>query len=247
MALMKLLNTRPDTPYFRPPPLHFRVLRSCDQLRVTSWDFTDGTAKPLITKKNKVAAITDSQTVTKVTIFEEFASKIQQGGCYIMRGYELRGTAPPYNINITARTQFFRAPTLTVIEDRFTEAEHLLHPPAPLTPLKMSSTNGGLITVQGEVVEFSAVKDVLSGKQHVPLRNLQLKETKVEDRAEVLIIGVATSDKPNQLEVLLDDGQSLFIDSELWKPFDNELEEAAVRVKVQIKGKQIMQIKKESL
>ncbi|CAI5652974.1 unnamed protein product [Oreochromis niloticus] len=296
MALMKLLNTRPDTPYFRPPPLHFRVLRSCDQLRVTSWDFTDGTAKPLITKKNKVAAITDSQTVTKVTIFEEFASKIQQGGCYIMRGYELRGTAPPYNINITARTQFFRAPTLTVIEDRFTEAEHLLHPPAPLTPLKMSSTNGGLITVQGEVVEFSAVKDVLSGKQHVPLRNLQLKEdgytmsvclwreagihtfnvgdqinlshmklnhtaygpqlhsttyttieTKVEDRVEVLIIGVATSDKPNQLEVLLDDGQSLFIDSELWKPFDNELEEAAVRVKVQIKGKQIMQIKKESL
>ncbi|XP_042073786.1 uncharacterized protein LOC121813890 [Haplochromis burtoni] len=211
-----------------------------------------------------------------------------------MRGYELRGTAPPYNINITARTQFFKAANLTVSEDRFTEAEHLLHPPAPLTPLKMGSTSGGLITVQGEVVEFSAIKDVVSGKQHVPLLNLQLKEdgytisvclwreagihtfnvgdqinlshmklnrtaygpqlhsttytkvqTKVEDREEVLIVGVAMSDEPNQLEVLLDDGQSLFINSELWTPFDNELEEAAVRVKVQIKGKQIMQIKKK--
>lgn len=49
------------------------------------------------------------------------------------------------------------------------------------------------------------------------------QQTKVEDRAEVLIIGVATSEKLNQLEVLLDDGQSLFIDSELWNPFDKEL------------------------
>lgn len=93
-----------------------------------------------------MAAITDGQTVTKVTMFEEFASKVQQGGSYIMRGYELRGTASPYNINITARTQFFRAPTLSVREDLFTEAQDLLHPPVPLTPLKMSSTNGGLIT-----------------------------------------------------------------------------------------------------
>ncbi|KAL3991577.1 atypical dual specificity phosphatase [Sarotherodon galilaeus] len=261
MALMKFLNNRPDTPYFRPPPLYFRVLKSCDQLRSL--------------------------------MFEEFASKVQQRGCYIMRGHELRGTAPPNNINVTARTQFFRAPILSVSEDLFTEAEALLHPHAPLTPLKMSSPNEGLVTVQGEVAEFSAVKDVLSGKQHVPLRNLQLKEdgyamsvclrreagihsfnvgdqinlshmklnhssygpqlhsttytkteTKVEDRAEVLIIGVATSEKPKQLEVLLDDGESLFIDSELWNPFDKELEEVAVRVTVQIKGKQIMQIKK---
>lgn len=71
------------------------------------------------------------------------------------------------------------------------------------------------------------------------------QQTKVEDREEVLIVGVAMSDEPNQLEVLLDDGQSLFINSELWTPFDNEHEEAAVRVKVQIKGKQIMQIKKK--
>lgn len=72
------------------------------------------------------------------------------------------------------------------------------------------------------------------------------QQTKVEDRAEVLIIGVATSEKPKQLEVLLDDGESLFIDSELWNPFDKELEEVAVRVTVQIKGKQIMQIKKKN-
>lgn len=64
-----------------------------------------------------------------------------------MRGHELRATARPYNISVTARTQFFRAPTLSVSEDLVKEAEDLLHPPAPLTPLNMSSTNGGLMTV----------------------------------------------------------------------------------------------------
>ncbi|XP_005465040.2 uncharacterized protein LOC102076789 [Oreochromis niloticus] len=293
MALTKLLNNRPDTPYFRPPPLHMKILKSCDQLRVTSWDFKDGTATPLISKKNTIAAITDGQTVTKITMFEEYASKVQQGGSYIMRGHELRGTAPPYNINVTARTQFFRAPTLTVREDLVKEAEDILHPPAPLTPLKMSSTNGGLMTVQGEVVEFSAVKKVLSGKQHVPLKNLQLKEDgftmavclwreaavnsvnvgdhislshvkqkqssygiqlhstaftqierNVEDSADIIIIGVATAEMPNQLEVLLDNGKSLYIQSELWSPFDKELEEAVIKVTVKISGKQIVHIQK---
>ncbi|XP_042073611.1 uncharacterized protein LOC121813779, partial [Haplochromis burtoni] len=259
MALTKLLNNRPDTPYSRPPPLHMKILKSCDQLRVTSWDFKDGTPTPLMTKKNTIAAITDGQTVTKITMFEEHASKVQLGG----------------------------APTQSVREGLVKEAEDLLHPLVPLTPLKMSSTHEGLVTVQGEVVE------VLSGKQHVPLKNLQLKEdgftmticlwreaaannfnvgdhislshvkqrqssygvhlhstaftqieTKVEERADILIIGVATAEMPNQLEVLLEDGKSLFIQTGLWSLFDKELEEAAIKVTVKIQGKQIVHIQK---
>ncbi|XP_039457361.1 uncharacterized protein LOC120434039, partial [Oreochromis aureus] len=168
MALTKLLNNRPDTPYFRPPPLHFRILNSCDQQKVISWDFKDETAKALTTKRNKVIAITDGESVTKVTIFEEFASKVQQGGSFIMRGYDLRGTVPPFSINVTSKTQFFRAPTLNVKEDLYKQADQLLHPPAPLTALQMSSASGGLITAQGEVVEFSAVKQVKSGNNMFP-------------------------------------------------------------------------------
>ncbi|CAI5670241.1 unnamed protein product [Oreochromis niloticus] len=293
MALTKLLNNRPDTPYFRPPPLHFRILNSCDQQKVISWDFKDETAKALTTKRNKVIAITDGESVTKVTIFEEFASKVQQGGSFIMRGYDLRGTVPPFSINVTSKTQFFRAPTLNVKEDLYKQADELLHPPAPLTALQMSSASGGLITAQGEVVEFSAVKQVKSGKQYVPLKNIQLKEdgftmtvclwreaaiynfnvgdhitlshlkqsqssygiqlqstaltkieVKVEERADVVIFGVAITDMPNQLEVLLEDGKSLYIQSEMWSPFDKELEEAAIKVTVKIKGKEIVHIQK---
>ncbi|XP_039470699.1 uncharacterized protein LOC120441089 [Oreochromis aureus] len=206
-----------------------------------------------------------------------------------MRGYDLRGTVPPFSINVTSKTQFFRAPTLNVKEDLYKQADELLHPPAPLTALQMSSASGGLITAQGEVVEFSAVKQVKSGKQYVPLKNIQLKEdgftmtvclwreaaiynfnvgdhitlshlkqsqssygiqlqstalTKIEfsglnvadavstdlsRRGLMVIFGVAITDMPNQLEVLLEDGKSLYIQSELWSPFDKELEEAAIK------------------
>ncbi|XP_076730258.1 uncharacterized protein LOC143412675 [Maylandia zebra] len=49
----------------------------------------------------------------------------------MMRGHELRGQAPPYLINITARTQFFKAPALAVTEALITKAEELLDSPSP--------------------------------------------------------------------------------------------------------------------
>ncbi|CAI5645222.1 unnamed protein product [Oreochromis niloticus] len=68
MALRKLTTNRPETPYFRPPPIHIRVLKFGDQLRVISWDLQDGVVKPLLTKRNKMAAITDGETVMKITL-----------------------------------------------------------------------------------------------------------------------------------------------------------------------------------
>lgn len=113
-------------------------------------------AKPLITKKkNKVAAITDGEMVIKIAIFEEFSSKVLEGVSYMMRGHELRGTNPPYLINITAKTQFFRAAVLPVPEELMAKAEDLLHSLAPVMPLRMSSTVGGLMSVDGEVMEVS--------------------------------------------------------------------------------------------
>ncbi|CAI5693085.1 unnamed protein product [Oreochromis niloticus] len=102
----------------------------------------------------------------------------------------------------------------------------------------MSSPNEGLVTVQGEVAEDGYTMSVCLRSEagihsfnvgdQINLSHMKLNhssygpqlhsttytktETKVEDRAEVLIIGVATSEKPKQLEVLLDDGESLFID-----------------------------------
>ncbi|XP_076732199.1 uncharacterized protein LOC143413288 [Maylandia zebra] len=185
MALRKLTDNRPETPYFRPPPIHIRVLKCCDQLKVISWVTEDGEVKALSTKKNKVAAITDGETVLKITLFEEFSSKVKQDMSYMMRGHELRGQAPPYLINITARTQFFKAPALAVSEALIIKAEELLNPPSPATPLKMSPTSGGLMTVEGEVVECSAVRTVCSGKQLVPIRTLQLKQVMVQLKCNI--------------------------------------------------------------
>lgn len=61
----------------------------------------------------------------------------------MMRGHELRGTNPPYVINITAKTQFFRVAVLLVPEELMAKAEDLLHSLAPVMPLRTSSTVGG--------------------------------------------------------------------------------------------------------
>lgn len=91
----------------------------------------------------------------KITLLYFRREFFKEGMSYMMRGHELRSQAPHYLTNITARTQFFKAPALTVTEALMKKAEELLHPPVPATPLKMSVTFGGLMTVEGEVVEVN--------------------------------------------------------------------------------------------
>lgn len=112
--------------------------------------------KPLITKCSKVAAITDGEMIVKITCLMSF-SKV--GVSYIIKGHELRDKAPPKDIDITARTQFFKAPArLFAEEDVLVKAEDLLHPLAPVTNLKRSSTNVGLITIEREVSICAAIR-----------------------------------------------------------------------------------------
>lgn len=64
-------------------------------------------------------------------------------------------------------------------------------------------------------------------------------QTKVEDRSEVHIIGVATTDMQNQLQLLLETWQSVYSERETWRHLDEELEKDEVTVNKKIKGKQI--------
>lgn len=78
------------------------------------------------------------------------------------------------------------------------------------------------------------------------------RQTKEDDRTEVHIVGVATAEQcsalqSNQLEVLLQTGETLFIDGETWKPYEEDFEKATVTASVKIRGKQILDIKKREL
>ena len=57
-----------------------------------------------MSKDNTVVVTSDGNTVKKVTMYEEFASKLNTGSSYVMRGYALRGQTPPYRINVTKET-----------------------------------------------------------------------------------------------------------------------------------------------
>ncbi|KAL3052988.1 hypothetical protein OYC64_005507 [Pagothenia borchgrevinki] len=127
MALKKVLTTRMETPYAKPPPLHIHVVKLEENPKVVAWDFEE-TVKAATIKKNKLAIVSDGNSVTKVTLYEGFASNLEEGRNYVIRGYTLRGESPPYYLNIEKGTMFFRGSNLNVPQNLLEEAEALLHP-----------------------------------------------------------------------------------------------------------------------
>ena len=155
MALRKLLDTRPTSPYFKAPSLKILIIAVKEAPRVISWEFANNSATPSLSKLNLTAAISDGDSVTKVKLFEEFASKIKEGSSYIMRGYTLRGGCPPYYIMVTRETVFFKSSPVAAAESLRREALLLLDPPSTETRLAEVAAAGGLITVKGLVTDVS--------------------------------------------------------------------------------------------
>ncbi|XP_031140798.1 uncharacterized protein LOC116039861 [Sander lucioperca] len=182
MALQKVLSERPQTPYSRPPPLHVTVVAMKDERRVVSWGFDDesGEAKAVLMKENRLVILSDGCSLSKATLFEAFAGRVSLGGAYIMRGYSLRGEGPPFGINITKETQFFRSAPVEVSEELRASAENLLCPASTPTATKDIKSQQGFLTLQGEVVEISAVKKVKVGKDMVPLKTVVLEQDKAQ-------------------------------------------------------------------
>ncbi|KAM9699313.1 uncharacterized protein ACNS7B_003453 [Menidia menidia] len=176
MSIREVLHDKVHGPYFRPPPLKIRVLAAREQTRVLSWEFGETTATPKAVKLNKVLAISDGQHFVKVTVFEEFSSKIKPDASYLMRGYSLRGQSPPYALLVTRDTQFLRTSPVAVSEELAGEALSALFPPSSLTNIGQVRGKRGLLTVEGQAVEISAVKKILVGREQVPKRTVRLQE-----------------------------------------------------------------------
>ena len=156
MALQKTLMCRPDTPYYRPPPLHITAIATKDIDKVVGWNFEEGgRVRPSLVKKNKIVIISDGASVTKLTMYEAYSSKVQEGGGYMMRAYSLRGQAPPYSIMVTKDTQFFRSSPVPVSDILRAEGRNLLSPPSINTHIRDARDGNGFLSVQGEVVEVS--------------------------------------------------------------------------------------------
>jgi len=124
-----------------------------DQPRTIQWEFKNEKAIPKLIKKNKIAAITDGAFVTKITLFEEFSSKVLEGKFYVMKGYTLRGESPPYHILVTKNTQFYRSSRFVCKEGIMEEARELLCPTSPQIPVANVKGTKGLLTVEGKIVQ----------------------------------------------------------------------------------------------
>ena len=131
------------------------VLATKEVPRAISWDFSGNSATPAVVKKNVIVAITDGESVTKVTLFEELSHKMKEGKSYMVRGYSLKGGCPPYYIFITKETLFFKSSPVAAAESLRREALLLLDPPSQTIQLSEANAAGGLLTVGGVVIEVS--------------------------------------------------------------------------------------------
>ena len=73
----------------------------------------------------------------------------------MVKGLSLRGQSPPYQLNVSKDTLFFRSAPIALSAELKQLAEALIHPPSPLTPLSTCRDARGMISVEGEVVEVS--------------------------------------------------------------------------------------------
>ena len=98
-------------------------------------------AKPRLSK-NLLIAVSDGDSVTKVTLFEEFAGRVAKGNSYIIRGYSLRGQLPSFYISISRETLFFKTAPMDYSPTLEAEAEALLNPPSAVTHLRVTDFPG---------------------------------------------------------------------------------------------------------
>ncbi|KAF6724165.1 hypothetical protein FQA47_023931 [Oryzias melastigma] len=216
MALSTILLERKETPYYRPPNLHMTVLKMKEDERVVAWVFGEGSTSPATIKTNRVAAVSDGHIVTTMTLFEDFWSKVQEGGSYIIWGYGLLGETPPYHIKFTRQTKVFRASRIPVSPDLMLEAEEALNPPSQEVDLRETLNARGLLTVCGEVVEVDSA---------------------------VTIVGVTEESCQDVVELLLQDGSILEVSKEMWSPFQDQLDEGNLVVNLVVEGRDVKEIK----
>lgn len=153
MALQKLLQKKAVGPYHQLPLLHIKVIMERQSPKVLKWDFKENSATPKIVKNNKTAIISDGVTIIKITLFEEFVSKVKVGQSYMVKGYQVRGDSPPFSLNIVRETSFFKSSPVRVDEGLVMEASERLFPKSTPVPLANALSAKGLITVEGNIVQ----------------------------------------------------------------------------------------------
>ncbi|XP_035982943.1 uncharacterized protein LOC110368340 isoform X2 [Fundulus heteroclitus] len=175
MALKSILSTSPGVPYPDHPYLHIHVLLMIDQPRVLSWRFVENTAVPVVSDRNKVAVITDGESITKINLFEELGQKMSQGKNYVIWGYTLGGRSPPYHMRVQKTTLFYRSYPVVCRDGLMEEARALLYPPSLHTKINEIPVAKGLLTLEGEITALTTLKRVSTRSGEVPLREVTLQ------------------------------------------------------------------------
>lgn len=134
------------------PNIHVQVVAMAERRMVLRWNFEGGNARPDAVRHNAAVAVSDGKSVTSFLVLQQQRDRFKEGVSYVLRGYTLRGQAAPFQLNIRKETHIFRSAPLPVPEELVQEGREAINPPSRATPLEGCVEQGGLLSVQGEVV-----------------------------------------------------------------------------------------------
>lgn len=70
-----------------------------------------------------------------------------------MKGFGLRGQSPPFSLNVTKETSFYRSAPLNIDEALIKEATDILFPNSSCVSIHEAPTVKGLLTMEGKIVQ----------------------------------------------------------------------------------------------
>ncbi|KAM3619029.1 uncharacterized protein V6R79_001857 [Siganus canaliculatus] len=254
MALQALLSQKVNNLYYRPKPLGIKVLKTVETPKVLSRIFNDSGARPAVTKKNTVAVITDGASMTKMTLFEEYSKRIEEGGSYIMRGFVLKGQNPPPPPPTTTTSSSLMPHSFFADPLSMFQKTWWLRPKIFFVRISELNDQKSFITVEGEVIaetltatvnlwreaaltevqrgETVSISLLKTGTAQYDLHSTSFTGLKKQSSFEaVTVLGVLRSEgtTTSDLQLLLEDGKVLSNDSQLWELFDSDLAAACIK------------------
>ncbi|CAJ1057750.1 uncharacterized protein LOC116039861 [Xyrichtys novacula] len=237
---LSILKVKPSTPYQRLPPLHLAVVKVKEERRVIRWSFDDITPRPTNEKTNRIVILTDGNLLERVYVFEAVTTVLEEGTAYVMKGYSLRGSNPPYRLTISKETKFFKSAPIEVTEELRARAKRLLCPVSADTELCEAKNCTSLMTVQGRVTEVSSIRKMEVKREHFPLQTIVIEQETCSTSTVNAMGAMEVRGRQELLSLLVDDGAEHLIPAALWLPLYAKMKRLPFSIQISMRGGMIV-------
>ncbi|XP_078800176.1 uncharacterized protein LOC144990527 [Oryzias latipes] len=254
MALTQVINTKQSGPYAAPPPLHICVLREREKSQVITWDFSGNTAAPLSCREpippyyilpTKNTAFYRTSPVPVTESLEQEADRLLN---------------PPSVVTPLTAVDQVRGQPLLTFEGKVLEVFAIRkirsgRNDVPMRQLRLQQDGAevnvslwreaALIKLEaGGHVRLTHIKRGGSVGGFFQSTNFTTMEVVIQAAEEVQlkIIAIREGREKGDLELLLDDFETLDVGEELWNSLEHSFEDGPLTIQAEKTGNRVSKI-----